>query len=232
MSKTRLETKVGLFVLLGFILLGILVLQFSKGTALFRPTYDILLNTSNVGGLKKRAGVLMSGVQIGSVAEMNLARDGRTVTITLRIYAKYQIHKDAIFTMEQSGFLGDQYISVQPTTNALPVYKDQETATAVEAFNLQETARKVTGFIGRLDVTAQKLDEAIVDMRKHLVNENTMTNLAATMANLRVASGEATLAVSNINVFVVSNSVALSRSGSNLVVFSEQLNGVADKLSG
>ena len=44
------------------------MLQFSKGTALFRPTYDILLKASNVGGLKKRAGVLMSGVQIGSVA--------------------------------------------------------------------------------------------------------------------------------------------------------------------
>src|SRR5580698_8078429 len=48
------------------------VLQFSKGTTLFRRTYAIILNTSNVGGLRPRASVLLSGVQVGTVSDIKL----------------------------------------------------------------------------------------------------------------------------------------------------------------
>ena len=41
MDKSRFEWKVGLFVFIGLVLLAALLLQFSKGTSLFRPTYDI-----------------------------------------------------------------------------------------------------------------------------------------------------------------------------------------------
>ena len=50
------------FVLIGLVLLGLLALQFSKGVTFFKPTYDILLHSGNVNGLKVKATVLMSGV--------------------------------------------------------------------------------------------------------------------------------------------------------------------------
>ena len=51
MSKSRLEFKVGLFVLVCLVLLGALLLQFSKGTLLLKPGYDLHLTAKNVGGL-------------------------------------------------------------------------------------------------------------------------------------------------------------------------------------
>ncbi len=54
-NKSRLETKVGLFVFIGLVLLAVLLIQFSKGTSLFRGTYDLRLHARNVGGLKPRA---------------------------------------------------------------------------------------------------------------------------------------------------------------------------------
>ncbi|MGH7950951.1 MAG: MlaD family protein, partial [Limisphaerales bacterium] len=68
MDKSRLEIKVGLFVLIGLALLAVLLIQFSKGTSIFRSTYTLRLHTSNVSGLKPRAGVLLAGVQVGSVS--------------------------------------------------------------------------------------------------------------------------------------------------------------------
>ena len=100
MSKSRLELKVGVFVFIGLVLLAVLLLEFSKGLTFFRPTYDIYLRSANVGGLKQRAAVLMSGVQVGTVSDIRLAPSGKTVTITLRIYHEYQIHKDAIFAIQ------------------------------------------------------------------------------------------------------------------------------------
>jgi len=44
---------------------------FSKGTSLFHGTYELRLHAGNVGGLKPRAGVLLAGVQVGSVSTSN-----------------------------------------------------------------------------------------------------------------------------------------------------------------
>src|SRR5882757_9004576 len=124
MDKSRLEIKVGLFVLIGLVLLAIVAVQFSKGTSLFRGTYELKLKAINVGGIKKSAGVLLAGVQVGTVSEIKLDKGGKSVLIRLKIYNDFQIYHDARFVIEQAGFLGDQYVSVIPTTNNLPYLKN------------------------------------------------------------------------------------------------------------
>src|SRR5438067_1048289 len=130
MKTSRLEGKVGLFVFIGLVLLAALLLQFSKGTTFFRPTIQILLRAGNVGGLKMRAQVLMAGVQVGTVSDIRLGPQGTNVTITLKIYSQYTVHKDARFLIEQSGFLGDQYVAIMPTRNQGDVFRDGDTAEA------------------------------------------------------------------------------------------------------
>jgi phospholipid/cholesterol/gamma-HCH transport system substrate-binding protein len=120
MEKSRLETKVGLFVLVGLVLLAVLLIQFSKGTSVFRGTYELRLHASNVGGLKQRAGVLLSGVQVGGVSDIQLAEDGKSVTIVLKIYKECKIYHDARFVIESANFLGDQYVAIVATSNSPP----------------------------------------------------------------------------------------------------------------
>src|SRR5258706_8935019 len=110
MNRSRLELKVGLFVLVGLLLLALLAIQFSKGLT-FRPTYKLLLKANTAGTLKAHSFVLMSGVPIGSISEIRLSPDGKTLSIHLTIGREYEIHQDARFVIEQSGFLGDQYVS-------------------------------------------------------------------------------------------------------------------------
>jgi phospholipid/cholesterol/gamma-HCH transport system substrate-binding protein len=232
MPKSRLEWKVGLFVLIGLVLLAVLLLQFSKGSTFFRPTYRILLHSQNVGGLKAGAMVLMSGVQVGTVAETSLAEDGKSVTITLRISNQYPVHKDAKFVIEQSGFLGDQFVAILPQKNALEKFRDGGEAAAEAPFDLQEVARSAAGFIRRIDETARKLNEAIADVRRLVLNDQTLTNFAAAAGNLRAVSERALTMVDNITSLVATNGPALAQSSSNLVVFSEEINRFAGGLSG
>ena len=224
MSKSRLEWKVGLFVFIGLALLAALMLQFSKATPFYRPTYKILLHASNVGGLKVRAGVLMSGVQVGTVSDIRLAPDGKSVTMTLKIYRDYQIHKDARFVIELSGFLGDTYVAILPGENLLDVFRDEEPADAEPPFNLQEVARSAGGFLQRIDETAKRLNEAIADVRRHVLNEQTLTNLSVAVNNLRTFSEDAVTTVNELHSIVVTNRLALAATGSNLVLFADQIN--------
>ncbi len=235
MSKSRLEWKVGLFVLIGLVLVAILMLQFSKGLSFFQRTYQIDVRAESLGaGLKQNAAVLMAGVQVGSVADFHLDPGGRTVTIVLRIYEQYTIHKDARFVLEQAGFLGDQYVAIVPTTNAAPAFSKTkpEVAVAETPFNLQEFTRSASGFITRIDETVKKVNDLLVDMSRVVLTPGTMTNLSVAVANRRDFSDRAVTAVDNLNALVASNGPAVSYSGSNLVAFSDQLTRFANGLNG
>ncbi len=230
--KPRLEWKVGVFVFIGLVLLAVLLLQFSKGMTFFRPTYDIYLRAPNVGGLKVRAQVLMSGVQVGTVSGIRLAPDGKSVTITLKIYSEYVIHQDARFVIEQSGFLGDQYVAIVPTENKGDVFRHRGVAQAEAPFNMQEVARSAAGFLMRIDETAKKLNDSIVDVRRYLLNEHTLTNVSVAAANLRLVSEGALTTVDGFNALLKTNGPSLAQSASNLVLFSAQMDRFATNLDG
>ena len=232
MDKSRLETKVGLFVIVGLVLLAVLLIQFSKGTSIFRGTYVLRLHADNVGGLKQRASVLLAGVQVGGVSDIQLAEDGKSVTILLKIYKSCKIYHDARFVIQQSGFLGDQYIAIIPTANQPPVWTNGADVECEAPFNLQETARSAAGFIQRIDETAKKLDAAVTDVRRLVLNDQTLTNFADTINNLRTISAQATGTVANLNELVTANGAQIDLAVSNVVFFSQDLIHLSDDAHG
>ncbi|HTY86039.1 MAG TPA: MlaD family protein [Candidatus Acidoferrum sp.] len=223
MDKSRLEIKVGLFVFIGLVLLAALMIMFSKGASLFHGTYDLRLRTSNVGGLKLRAGVLLAGVQVGTVSAIQLADDGKSVTILLKIYSRNKIYHDARFVIEQAGFLGDPYVSVVPTSNAPPVLANGDEVNCQEPFNLQEVARSTSGFIKRIEDTARKLDDSVTDLRRVVLNEQALTNFSMAVNNMRTFSEQALGTVGDINAMVATNRDQVGLAVSNIVFFSQEL---------
>jgi phospholipid/cholesterol/gamma-HCH transport system substrate-binding protein len=233
MDKSKLEIKVGLFVVIGLVLLAAALIQFSKGTSLFRGTYVLRLHAVNVGGLKQRAGVQLAGVEVGSVSDIKLADDGKSVTIVLSIYKSFPIYGDARFVIEQAGFLGDEFVSVIPTKNLGEVLTNNAMVECQEPFNLQEVARSTAGFVQRIDETAKQLDDAVSDLRRVVLNGQTLTNFAVTIGNARTFTDQALGAVNDINTLVATNAAQVSLAVSNAVIFSEELKmlaGSADTL--
>src|SRR5207244_2418693 len=127
--------------------------------------------------------VLLAGVQVGTVNRIQLADDGKSVLISLLVYNDYKIYHDARFVIEQSGFLGDEYVSVIPTENKERLLVNGDEVNCQEPFNLQEVARSASGFIQRIDETAKKLDDSVTDLRRVVLNEQTLTNFAAALNN-------------------------------------------------
>jgi phospholipid/cholesterol/gamma-HCH transport system substrate-binding protein len=232
MEQKRLETKVGLFVFIGLALLALLVIQFSKGTSLFRGTYTLRLHAANVGGLKERASVLLAGVQVGSVSEIKLADDGKSVFIFLKVYRENKIYRDARFVIESAGFLGDQYVSVISVSNLPPALTNNAMVECQPPFNLQEVARSTAGFVNRLDETAQKLDASVADLRRVVLNGDTLTNFSVAINNMRAFSDQALGAVSGINGLIATNGAQVGLAVSNVLFFSRQLTQMADAGAG
>ncbi len=227
MDNKRLQVKVGLFVFVGLILLAVLLIWFSKGTSVFHGTYTVRLVAPNVGGLKLKASVLLAGVAVGDVSDIQLAPDGKSVTIILNIYNGVTIYGDAHFVIEQAGFLGDNYVAIIPTDNKAAPLTNGSQVDCEPPFDLQAVARSVTGFIARVDETVKKIEDSVTQLQNTVLNQQTMTNLSITIGNLRTASDEAVSAVNNINAIVATNGEQVNLTMSNVVYFSQDLTNLS-----
>ncbi|HXC34732.1 MAG TPA: MlaD family protein [Candidatus Acidoferrales bacterium] len=232
MENKRLELKVGLFVLVGLVLLAALMIAFSKGTSVFRGTYTVRLVAVNVGGLKLRASVLLAGVQVGAVSGIKLAPDGKTVTIALSIYKDTTIYEDANFVIESAGFLGDQYVAIQPTANKGLAITNNEIVHCEPPFDMQAVARSATGFITRIDDTLAKVETSVTLLQQTLLNEQTLTNLSIAVANIREASEHANGVVGGLDTMMATNSEQVNIAVSNIVFFSQELTQLGSNADG
>lgn len=232
MENKRLELKVGLFVFIGLILLAALLIAFSKGTSVFRGTYSVRMVAANVGGLKLRASVLLAGVQVGSVSDIQLAPDGKSVTITLNIYKGTTIYDDAHFVIQQAGFLGDQFVAILPQENQGPAVTNNEMVQCQAPFDMQQVARSATGFLQRVDDTVKKIEASVALLQETVLNAQTLTNLSLAIANLKSASAHADNVVGGLDGLVATNSGQVQLAVSNVVFFSRELTEVAANANG
>ena len=230
MNESPRVVKVGLFVFIGLILIALLLLKFSKSGALFARVYRINLVTRNVAGIKSGAAVLMAGVPIGNVEDVDLGPEGRTVVIHLRILERYKIHEDARFLIEQAGFLGDQYVAIVPRANEAPLIKSDQTITGEEPFNFQEIARSAAGMMQRVDQVVGNLNEAVTRIDQLLLSQETLTNLTLALLNFRTLSDRALTAMDSVDRLLRTNSPAVGMSVSNLASFSQELNNFSGEL--
>jgi phospholipid/cholesterol/gamma-HCH transport system substrate-binding protein len=117
MQQTRsVELGTGLFVLLGLAALFFLTTQ-TTGSDNFAASdaYRVSARFENVGSLKNRAPVSMSGVTIGRVTSIAFDPERLEATVSFVIDSKYaKIPDDSDASILTSGLLGSQYIGLQP----------------------------------------------------------------------------------------------------------------------
>ena len=230
--KTKTEWKVGLFLTISLVVTAALVINFSKGTNPLTKIYTIHLTTKNVDGLVKNAVVMMAGVPVGKISAIHLNTDDYIVTLDAKIKAEYQILADAKFFIETAGFLGDKYIGVIPGDNKLPPLKNGATVACQESFDLVRAARSATDLMDELKTVASQITNIVNRIDSKLLDEQTLTNLAAGLSNLREISAEASATIAAVNQLILTNTPPINAAIENVVTFSEQLKDAGTDLRG
>lgn len=116
MQQTRsIEIGTGLFVLLGMSALFFMTTQTTGGdTFSANDTFEVEARFENVGSLKSRAPVSMSGVTIGRVTSVSFDPETLDAKVKLVIDAQYDmIPDDSDASILTAGLLGSQYIGLQ-----------------------------------------------------------------------------------------------------------------------
>jgi phospholipid/cholesterol/gamma-HCH transport system substrate-binding protein len=235
MNNSRFEYKVGLFVFVGVALVALLILNFSKGVTLFTSTYKLRVILPNAAGLKPSADVMMAGVPIGKVTDMDLAADSKSVNITVDILSRYKIRKTAVFQIDSLGFLGDQYVEVSAPsgpapTNEAEFLQDGDLVMGAATFNMTEAVQSISGVVDEAKKTMRDLDQAITNVNASALSTNTLAHFVLAVSNLQVVSERAVAAANRADDLLSTNAASFTTTISNFQVLSASLTNTAARL--
>lgn len=113
MSKATRDFIVGLFVLAGLASLAYLALQVGGIERQGKGGLELSAEFAEIGGLKERAPVVVSGVKVGRVKRIELTPDLRAVVV-IDVDGKYQLPVDTSAAIRTEGLLGQQFVALEP----------------------------------------------------------------------------------------------------------------------
>ncbi len=114
MQSKTVETMVGVFIAIGLAAIVVLAMKVSNMSSLGGDAgYKLRANFDNIGGLKVRSPVKMSGVLVGRVSEIIFDDETYEAVTVMTIDPKYvKIPEDTTANIYTAGLLGEQYISL------------------------------------------------------------------------------------------------------------------------
>ncbi len=153
------ETKVGLFLLVGILIVVVLIFYAGDFSMRGKETVNISAIFDRVSsGLVVGAPVQMAGVDIGRVLEVRLMEDVPKVMVTIEVEPE-RVRMDDSACISTMGILGDKYICIIPG--------DRESQFARTGGNIQgESPIELEQMIKLGENIAQHLDEAISSLNR------------------------------------------------------------------
>ncbi|GAB4170664.1 MAG: outer membrane lipid asymmetry maintenance protein MlaD [Rhodocyclaceae bacterium] len=114
MNRTALDLWVGFFVAAGLGALLFLALKVGNLSAVnMSETYSVKARFDNIGGLKVRAPVKSAGVVVGRIESIRFDGGEYLAEVSLALDRRYRFPRDTFATINTSGLLGEQYVSLE-----------------------------------------------------------------------------------------------------------------------
>jgi ABC-type transporter Mla subunit MlaD len=181
------EWKVGLFIAIGIAIISFMAVKFGKlGTGL-QKFYNVQAEFPDASGLLKGGEVRMAGARIGFAEEAPELIEGRyAVTVPLRIRDGVKIPKNAKFTIDTSGLMGDAYVAVTLPKDPDPqVLGEGSQIVGSRVEGLSDLTAKGGDVMIELKKRLQELEDPIKDVRDRLLSDVNLGNLQQSFSNIR-----------------------------------------------
>ena len=212
--EKRRETTAGLFVLIGLLLLGVLIVEFGRFGDRFSNHYPLFIEFSDTAGIIKGSDVRLRGAKIGEVAtKPKLITDNATgsiVRMEIRVRDDIKIPHDSSIKIGSSGIMGDVFIQIVPPEKETGIYYKPgdtivgEGAGAFDAIrtDAETIAREARKRLKDAEDTLNKMDSALVEIREvgknlnitiqkvntHFLSQENLDHFSQSMANFQAAS--------------------------------------------
>ncbi len=228
--KNNHNTKVLLFLIFSALLLILMIVQFAKIDNWFKPTYSLELHSNNVGGIRPGASVQMAGIRIGRVESIYMGHEGQKGIIKVKILDDYKIRNDAVFGLEQTGFLGDQHVSVTAGGTNAPYLQNGQKVECNPPFSIEAIAHSAGNLMNVASGTAKSISGIIEKLDKKLLTDESLLNISDIISNLVKISQSIEEMAENLNQGALGSDGTLAHAIGNMAEAAKVLKDAGEEI--
>jgi phospholipid/cholesterol/gamma-HCH transport system substrate-binding protein len=205
-SNRGTEWKVGLFIVIGLVVLAGMAIKFGKVGGGLKKFYTITVEFHNASGLLKGNDVYLAGDRVGYAEQAPSLIEGKfAVQVPLRIREGVRIPKSARFLIGSSGLMGDAYVGVDvpPDANFDEVYQDGDYVMGSRIKGLGDLTSDAASTLEELRKRLQDLRNPIKEVDDQLLSDANLKNLEQSFANFRDLTAKLKDTANNLDQVVI-----------------------------
>ena len=224
------EIKAAFFVL-STILLFIFGFNYLKGSSILDKQKTIYAVYDEVDGLLVGANVMINGLSIGNVTELDFLPNSTKIIVTLKVKDKLNFSSKSTASIYETGVLGGLAISIEPVFERESIVKTGDTLMSSVRPGLTELInRQIEPLSRQLQSTITSVD-SIFTGASNVLNRQTQEEIKESISVLTSAIN----AINNSSVIIeetlTSKNTQINKTIDNFEKISSNLSDVSDELS-
>ena len=226
--KISNETKVGILAAVAITLL-ILGFNFLKGKSLFKKESYIYAVYQDVQLLAKSNPVLINGVQVGNIKDIDGGRDMKRIVVTINLTKDINIPDNSLGIINPP-LLGSASLEIQLGSSSA-FLKNGDTLLTTLSGGAFDAALKIINPVLYEVRNAVKSLDSVLHIITGVFDPGTKNNIKGILANLNTTTESFALSAKSLQLLLNMQNGALSSSLNNVSAFTANLNSNNEKLN-
>ncbi|MFC4633118.1 MlaD family protein [Dokdonia ponticola] len=214
-KSSKNKIRLGVFVILGTILLVIVLYFIGNRQNIFSNTIKINTYFANVNGLQLGNNVRYSGIDIGTVHSIQMQSDTLIlVEMLLKESMTSHLKKDAVASIGSDGLVGNMIVNILPTEGKLPAVVSGDTIASysrISTDNMLTTLNSTNENLALLSADFLKITTEILSGEGTITSllkdealandiESTIKNLKSSSKNISIMTQELSETINRIDM--------------------------------
>lgn len=157
-KESGFKWKLGMFVTIGLILFMLTIYFIGKQQNLFGSTFHITSTFKTVSGLQVGNNVRFSGINIGTVEDIQLINDSSVVVkLIIKDEVRQFIKTDARASIGSEGLMGDKVLTISPGNKSNRIIADDGKIASIDAIEMDDIMKSVKKSVDNAGIISEEL---------------------------------------------------------------------------
>ncbi len=175
----NVETKVGMFVIIGFIMVALTAAIFGNLELSSKEGKNIYFRLDDATGIRNGTPIMYKGLKVGEVKDV-MMKDNQILT-RVNIYHEYDIPDNVRFNVKQLGFVGQKFVELEVDHNV----KSQATLQNNYEYDGRQSTANLDAVMVKLNDVATEMEILLKSFNEVITTDRSKNALQDSISNLK-----------------------------------------------
>lgn len=174
----NLETKVGIFVILGFFMVALTTTVFGNLDFNSKEGKTVYFRLNDATGIREGTPIMYKGIKVGEVQDVTMKNN--EIISKVIVYHEFEIPDNVRFNVKQSGFVGQKYVEFEadPTIQSKsPLQNNYEYDGRQNSANMDAVMAKLNDVAAEMTTLLKSFNEVITTDESKNALQDSISNL-------------------------------------------------------